>query len=38
LALFFAVDFLADFLTATCTPWVAVRTYFTHSDSRSLPQ
>jgi hypothetical protein len=37
LALFFA-DFLAVFLTATCTPWVAVRTYFTHSDSRSLPQ
>ena len=38
LADFFAVDFLAVFLTATCTPWVAVRTYFTHSDSRSLPQ
>jgi hypothetical protein len=37
LALFFA-DFLAVFLTATCTPWVAVRTYFTHSDRRSLPQ
>jgi hypothetical protein len=38
LALFFADDFLAVFLTATCTPWVAVRTYFTHSDVRSLPQ
>ena len=38
LALFFAADFLAVFLTATCTPWVAVRTYFTHSDKRSLPQ